>query len=90
MPAPAAPAPAAPLLEASVLPQSAPMLELSAEILRPLIDDALVIVEDEVVIIGRGPLSQLIRKLRGLRVPYAFFIWLLSPLLNGAQSQPKQ
>lgn len=59
------------------------MLELSAEILRPLIDDALVIVEDEVVIIGRGPLSQLIRKLRGLRVPYAFFIWLLSPLLTG-------
>ena len=40
------------------------------QILRPLIDDALVIVENEVVNVGRGPLSQLIRKLKQLRVPY--------------------
>jgi hypothetical protein len=90
-PAAAAPPPAASasLLEASVLPQSQPMIDLTSEILRPLIDDALVIVENEVVNVGRGPLSQMIRKLKQLRVPYggdSLFASPRSPLSSHSQS----
>lgn len=56
-------------------PRYAYTLELQSEayasqILRPLVDDGLVIVDNEVVVVGRGPLSQLVRKLKQLRVPY--------------------
>lgn len=49
-----------------------PTLAHTAQILRGLVDDGLVIVENEVVVIGRGPLSELVRKLKQLRVPCVY------------------